>query len=102
MAKYHLTYSGGGPMPETEEGAAEVMAAWNGWFGQLGQNVTDGGNPFGPRQTIAADGSVSDAGGSTGYSIITANDLAAAVEMSKGCPVLANGGNVEVSECIDM
>ena len=78
------------------------MAAWSGWYGQLGENIVDGGNPFGARQTIASDGSVSDAGGSTGYTLITASDLGAAIEMAKGCPVLANGGNVEVSECLDM
>jgi hypothetical protein len=102
MAKFHLTYSGGGPMPETEEAVAEAMAAWSGWFGQLGENVVDGGNPFGPRQTIAHDGSISDTGGSTGYSVIAADDLGAAVAMAKGCPVLPNGGNVEVSECLDI
>jgi hypothetical protein len=56
----------------------------------------------GARQTIAGDGSVSNAGGSTGYTVIIADDLGAAVEMAKGCPVLGGGGNVEVSECIDM
>ncbi len=102
MAKFHLTYSGGGPMPETEGEVAEVMATWADWYGQLGENIVDGGHPFGARQTIAGDGSVSDAGGSTGYTVITAGDLGAAVEMAKGCPVLGGGGNVEVSECLDM
>jgi hypothetical protein len=31
-----------------------------------------------------------------GYFIISARDLAAAVEISKGCPIFANGGTVEV------
>jgi hypothetical protein len=31
-----------------------------------------------------------------GYFIIRANDLEAAVELSKGCPIFRNGGTVEV------
>jgi hypothetical protein len=31
-----------------------------------------------------------------GYFIISARDLSAAVEISKGCPIFANGGTVEV------
>jgi hypothetical protein len=31
-----------------------------------------------------------------GYFIISAQDLAEAVEISKGCPIFANGGTVEV------
>ena len=31
-----------------------------------------------------------------GYFIISARDLGAAVEISKGCPIFANGGTVEV------
>jgi hypothetical protein len=30
------------------------MDAWNSWYGQLGQAVVDGGNPFGPSRSIAA------------------------------------------------
>jgi hypothetical protein len=37
-----------------------------------------------------------------GYSIVTADDLAAAAEPAKGCPVLAAGGTVEVYEALDM
>jgi hypothetical protein len=31
-----------------------------------------------------------------GYFILRANDLAAAVELAKGCPIFANNGTVEV------
>ena len=31
-----------------------------------------------------------------GYFLIKARDLAEAVELSKGCPILANGGSIEV------
>lgn len=100
--KYVLTYTGGGGMPETEAEQAELMEAWGGWFGALGDAVVDGGNPFGQAKTIAADGAVSDGSNCSGYSIISADSLDDAVAKAKGCPVLASGGAIEVNEAIDM
>jgi len=100
MANYLLAYHGGG-MPETEEQRANVMAAWGQWFGTLGPALVDGGNPVGRTSTIAASGSVSEGGGAnpvTGYSIIKADSMDAAVQMAKGCPLLQSGGNIEVAE----
>ena len=64
----------------------------------------DGGNPFGASKTIASDGAVSDGGASglSGYSILKADDLPAATEMAKGCPILSSGGTVEVYETFDV
>jgi hypothetical protein len=38
----------------------------------------------------------------TGYSIIEADSLDAAVELVKGCPILQSGGSVEVGETFDV
>jgi hypothetical protein len=91
-------------MPATEEGVAAVMEAWGAWFGSLGDALTDGGNPFGPSRTVAPDGSVSDGNVASlsGYSIVDAPDLDAAVKMAQGCPVLAADGSVSVCETVDM
>ena len=100
MANYVLVYNGGG-MAATPEEQQKVMAAWGQWFGGLGQALVDGGNPFsGQASSIASDGSVGQVGGSalTGYSILKADDLAAATNMAKGCPVLTSGGSIEVYE----
>jgi hypothetical protein len=100
MAKYLLNYHGGG-MAEGEEAQAKVMAAWGAWFQTLGSALADGGNPVSQSKTIAADGSVSDGGGSnpsTGYSLIEADNLDAAVGLAKDCPVLSSGGSIEVAE----
>jgi hypothetical protein len=104
MPKYVLAYHGGG-MSNTEAEQAAAMAAWGAWFGSLGDAVVDGGNPTGASRTVTADGSASDGGGSnplTGYSLISATDLDAAVSLAKGCPILSSGGSVEVAEAIDM
>ena len=105
MPKYVLAYHGGGGMPESEAEQAKIYEAWGAWFGSLGDAVVDGGNPISQTKTIAADRSVSDGGGAnpvTGYSLINADDLDGAVKLASGCPVLDNGGSVEVAEAIDM
>lgn len=104
MAKFLLVYHGGEGMPESEAAQAEAMAAWGGWFGQLGAAVLDGGNPAGQSKTVSSTG-ISDGGGAnpaTGYSLIDAKDLSDAVSKAQDCPVLQGGGTVEVCETIDV
>ncbi len=98
MANFVLLYQGGS-MPESPEEGARVMQAWTTWFGQLGDALIDGGNPASKWRTIAANGSVTnDASGPSGYSIIKADSLDAAVTLAKGCPVLQGGASVQVVE----
>lgn len=99
MADYVLVYSGGG-MPETEEEQAQVMKAWDAWFAQLGSALKDGGNPFsGQAKSISPDGAVGEASSpASGYSIIEADSLDAAVELAKGCPVNLGGASITVYE----
>jgi hypothetical protein len=103
MANYLLVYHGGG-MPQGEAEIAKVMAAWDGWFKQLGDALVDGGNPASGTKVLSADGAVA-AGGSTaptGYSIIKAESLDSAVSLARGCPVLAGGASIEVVETINV
>lgn len=98
MANFLLTYYGGG-MPETKEEQAQVMQAWTAWFGELGGALVDGGNPTSKSRAISPDGSVMDATSApSGYSIIKADNLDAAVKAAQGCPVLAGGSSIVVSE----
>jgi hypothetical protein len=98
MANYLLTYHGG-KMPESKEAQDQAMAAWTGWFGTLGEALVDGGNPVGQARAISPDGSVMEATSApSGYSIIKADGIDAAVELAKGCPVVAGGAAVVVSE----
>jgi hypothetical protein len=101
MANYVLVYRGGS-MAETPEAQEKAMEQWMGWFGSLGDAVVDGGAPFGPSATVAADGAATDGGASalSGYSILSAGSLAEAQTKTKGCPVLAVGGTVEVYEAL--
>ena len=100
MANYLLAYHGGG-MPATEEEGARLMAAWGEWMTGVGTAMVDGGNPVGQVATVASDGSMTPGGGAnpvTGYSIVSAESLDAAVALVAGCPILASGGSVEVCE----
>ena len=99
MANFLLIYHGGSEPTSPEEGE-RVMAAWTGWFGRLGAAVVDGGNPVSGVRTVSTNGTVSDgaANAATGYSILSAASLDAAVALAKECPHLASGGSVEVAE----
>src|ERR1700690_3312815 len=94
MANFVLLFHGGS-MPETPEEGQKIMAAWTDWFAQLGSALVDGGNPASHPHTLATDGSVSDAlDGPTGYSIISADSMDAAIELAKGCPVRQGGASI--------
>ena len=103
MATYVYLYQGGG-IPETQEQQDAVMAAWGVWYGELGAAVVDGGNPFGPSREVGSDGSSNDAARSqlTGYTVVSADSMDTATRMAAGCPVLTDGGRVEVYETIDV
>jgi hypothetical protein len=102
MANYLLTFHGGS-MPEGKEPQDAAMGAWNSWFGTLGDALVDGGNPISQTKAISPDGSVMDATSPpSGYTVIKADSLDAAVALSTGCPVLQGGAVVLVSETIPL
>lgn len=98
MANYVLAYTGGG-MAQTDAEREAAMAAWGSWFQELGQAIVNPGNPFGASASVSGGQAKT---GLTGYSVLTAADLAAATELAKGCPVLANGGSVDVYEAMEI
>lgn len=104
MTKYVFSYHGDTEMPTDQAAIDEIMAAWGAWFGSLGDAVVDGGNPFGASKTVASDGSVTDGNAArlSGYSIVNADSIDAAVSMAQSCPILGGGGSISVSETIDM
>ena len=104
MAKYLLLYHGGN-QPESEEAGKEVTAQWMKWFESIGPSVVDGGNPTGASKTIAPGGTVTDGAGAqpaTGYSVLSADSLDAAVKLAKGCPHLKARGTIAVYETVDV
>lgn len=82
----------GGEMPKDEAEAKKEMARWEAWFREIGENIVDMGAPFGERKSIGAPG----ASKATGYTIVKAANLKAAVALAKNCPV--GKGTLEVLE----
>jgi len=82
------------------------MEKWVAWFKELGAqgHIKDPGHPLegtgkvvSGSQKIVKDGPYAEAKDIVGgYIIVTADDLAHAAELSKGCPILEVGGSVEV------
>jgi hypothetical protein len=76
-------------------GSADAMAAWNAWFQRLGPNLVDRGNPVFDRTALG------NCGGDTvlgGYTLVNAENLDEAITLARTCPVLLEGGGVEVGE----
>ena len=92
MGKYVLAYQGGS-MAETPEAQEQVMAAWGAWFGSLGAAVVDGGAPFGESTAVGGGAASSSL---TGYSILEAADLDAALDLTRGHPHLNSSGGYEI------
>ncbi len=98
MPDYIIAYRGGS-QPETPEDGAKHMARWKDWLGGLGDAVVNPGTPLGTSMIVSADG-VTDAEHEiclTGFSVVKADSLEAAIEMAKACPFL-EFGTLEVAE----
>lgn len=103
MSKFIFVYHGG-KAPSDPAEQERVMAAWGAWMGSLGNALVDGGAPVGLSKTVSSAG-VADNGGSnpvSGYSIVEAADQDAAAGMARTCPILDDGGSVEVAEILSM
>ena len=80
--------------PHNYTGTPEARAAWEAWFGKLGDALVDKGNAvLGDRGVSGEAGTILPLGG---YTIVTAADLEEATGLASGCPILQEGGAVEV------
>ena len=104
MPKFVFAYHGG-KAPEDPTEGAKVMAQWNAWYGSMGSKLVDGGGPCGKSTTVSRAGVVGDGGANplSGLTQIEVADMAAAVEIAKGCPMVLDGsGSVEICEVLQM
>ncbi len=103
MPNYIIAYRGG-RKPESPEEGAKHMAKWKAWIGGLGKAAVNPGTPLGKSRIVSSDG-VSDDGGPdpmSGFSVVSADNMEAALEMAKGCPTLDLVGTLEVAEMMEM
>ena len=94
MASYVLTFRGQPDRTPT----AEEEARWPTWFGQIGASIADMGNRVGEARSVGHDRQRDDV--LRGYVVITAADLDAAEAIAQGCPILQQGGSLEVGEIV--
>jgi hypothetical protein len=98
-----MTYLGGNQPSSPEEGKRH-FAKYKEWLSSLGDAAVSPANPIRNTSTVNSDGSVTT--GSTtsmsGYTIIEAESMEAALEIAKACPFLEIGGALEVSELLQM
>lgn len=107
MAKFIYLYRGPAtPMSDaTPEQGAERKAAFGAWMEKVGAALVNVGSPFGTRASVRDDGTEGTAGDLIGYSIIEADDLAAAKALIDGLPFLSNSDGkcaVEIFELLPM
>jgi hypothetical protein len=96
MPRYVLSYrnaTGYTPSPESR-------AAWMAWFDGMGDQLVEQGKPAVTRLSVGNCSQDNTELG--GFSVIEADDLAAAAAIANGCPHLVRGGGVEVGQLGDL
>jgi len=103
MPQYVIVYLGGDQPSSPEEGK-QHYAKYREWLSSLGDSAVSPANPLKDTSTVNSDGTVTT--GSTtsmsGYTIIEAESMEAALSIAQACPFLDIGGSLEVSELIKM
>ena len=86
-----------------EEGK-QHFAKYMDWLGSLGDSAVSPANPLRNTSTVNSDGTVTTGGTTSmsGFTIIEADSIEAALLMAKDCPFLDIGGSLEVSELMQM
>jgi hypothetical protein len=93
--KYVLTFRGqvGRRLTAEEEGR------WPTWFEQIKDSIADFGNRVGQVREVGGGRARSDE--LSGYILINAGSLDGAAAIAGGCPILEQGGRVEVGESVE-
>ncbi len=103
MPQYVIVYLGG-TQPSSPQEGKQHFSKYMDWLSSLGDSVVSPANPFKNTSTVNSDGIVTTGGTTTmsGYTIIEADTMEAALSIAKACPFLDISGSLEVSELIQM
>jgi len=103
MPRYVLVYLGGDQPASPEEGK-QHFAKYREWLSSLGESAVSPANPLRNTMTVSSDGTATEGGATSmsGFSIIEAVSMDAALLVAQACPFLDIGGSLEVSELIRM
>jgi len=103
MAQYVFVYLGGNHPTDPDE-ANKHFQDYMKWLTSLGDSVISPTIPLKDTHTVNPDRSIGEGGRSamSGFSIIKAESIEAALSIAKACPFLEIGGTLEVSELMQM
>jgi hypothetical protein len=112
MSEFLFIYRGGDPAARSPERMQQTLQKWTVWLKELTEkgHIKDPGHPLelsgklvkGKRKMVT-DGPFAVAEDIVGgYTLLEARDLEQATELSKGCPILANDGTVEIRPILKM
>jgi hypothetical protein len=103
MSQFVLVYLGGN-QPSSPEEAEKHFSKYMEWLSALGESVVIPTIPLKDTNTVSPDGTVREGGSSamSGFSIIKADSMEAALSIAQNCPFLEIGGSLEVSELMEM
>ena len=103
MTQYVFVYLGGN-QPSSPEEASKHFDKYMKWLSSLGDAVVNPTIPLKDTHTVSPDGTIGEGGSSamSGFSIIKADSMEAALSIAQDCPFLEIGGSLEVSEMMQM
>ncbi len=113
MSNFLFLFRGGNSdwLEDSPEEMQKHMQKWGAWMGGLREKeqLADGlplakeGKVVEKAGEVITDGPFAEGAEIVGgYLIVSADDLAEAVAISKGCPIFEHEGNVEVREILSM
>ena len=103
MTQFVFVYLGGN-QPSNPEEANKHFSKYMEWLSSLGDSVVIPTIPLKSTNTVSPDGTIREGGSSamSGFSIIKAESMEAALSIAQACPFLEIGGSLEVSELMQM
>ena len=101
MAKFLITYQGGGEMPSDPQARQMMMDAFGAWVASVGDKMVDPGAPLGPAKVVSGSGAEDAKPGDIGgYTLLSAESLDDAVDLVRNHPFISRGGTLRVSEAV--
>ena len=90
-------------MPKSPEEGQKMMTDWNAWMASLGSALIDPGVGLGKSRYLTAPGVEGTVTGPlSGYSLIEAADIDAALTLAGKNPIFSLGGTIEVAPVMEM
>ena len=101
MPNFALIFRGG--MPKSQQEGEKMMNDWNAWVADLGAAMVDKGAGLGKSRFLTAPGREGQIDGAvSGYTVISAPDIDAALVIASRNPIFDLGGTIEVAEAMVM